>query len=215
MEFPDKEVNLPEAEASAPIAVELIPVTVVLKCPVVKFRSAPPVVAIEDALRPDNANAPLTPVKLIAPVVRASPLLAVRSPAEVIVPVPVVETLPVVDKIPDEFIDQAVPPVSARVVPAVLLPKTIALALALLPIFRFPVVPESIVNAVPFPDFIDSAPPPVTVAPAAPSPIVVAAPPIFSVVAFALNTVAEALVVVRSPPLTPMSPAVLILNAPL
>jgi hypothetical protein len=89
-------VNLPVEGVSVPIAVELIPVAVVLKLLEVIVKALEPVF-IDEAPRPDNANAPEVPVKLIAPPERVSPLLAVKRPADVIVPVLVVEILPVVE----------------------------------------------------------------------------------------------------------------------
>jgi hypothetical protein len=71
-------VNVPAAAVVAPIAVELIPVEVVLKWPDVKLMSAPPVVEIEDAVRPERVRAPEVAVKFNAPVVKVKPLEAVK-----------------------------------------------------------------------------------------------------------------------------------------
>jgi hypothetical protein len=62
-------VNVPAAAVVAPMAVLLIPVEVVLKWPEVKFKSAPPVVAMDEAVRPEIVKAPEVAVKLKAPVV--------------------------------------------------------------------------------------------------------------------------------------------------
>ena len=207
-------VNLPVEGVVKPIAVEFIPVAVVLKIDDVMVKALPPV-SIDEAPSPERANAPEVPVRLIAPVVSVNPLLAVKRPADVTVPVPVVEIFPEVDKVPAVVIDQVAPPVSASVVPTVLFPKTIALALAEVPKLTFPVVPESIVKAVPAADLSVKAPPAVKVdPPAAPIPNAVAAAPMLTVVAFALKTVAVAAEVLRSPPLILMSPAVFISKAP-
>jgi hypothetical protein len=85
-------VNLPVDAVVAPMAVELIPVAVVLKLDDVTVRALAPVL-IDEADRPDRLRVPEVPVKLTAPVVRVSPLEAVNSPAEVMAPVPVVEIL--------------------------------------------------------------------------------------------------------------------------
>lgn len=77
------------------MAVELIPVAVVLKFPEVKVKLFAPEL-IDDAESPDSAKAPDVPVMFVAPVVCVKPFDAVSSPADVIVPVPVVEILPVV-----------------------------------------------------------------------------------------------------------------------
>jgi len=108
-----KVVNLALLCRSAPMAVLLIPVVVVLKLvavtkkfPAVRLRLLAPVL-IEDADSPDRVIAPEVPEILTAdPAVTVNPLEAVSSPLEVIVPVPVVdklleeETLPEVVKFP-------------------------------------------------------------------------------------------------------------------
>jgi hypothetical protein len=75
-------VNLPVDAVVAPIAVELIPVAVVLRLDDVNVKALAPV-EIEEAERPDNAKAPEVPVKLSAPVVNVKPLLAVNNPEKV------------------------------------------------------------------------------------------------------------------------------------
>lgn len=72
----DKEVKAPVFLVVAPMAVLLIPVAVVLKLLEVKVMSLAPVL-MDEALSPDKLRAPEVPVKLIAPVVRVKPLLAV------------------------------------------------------------------------------------------------------------------------------------------
>ena len=85
-------VNFPVLAVVAPIAVELIPVAVVLKFDDVNVKAFAPV-EIDEVLRPDKDNVPEVAVRLSAPVVKVSPFEADKSPAEVIVPVPVVEIL--------------------------------------------------------------------------------------------------------------------------
>jgi hypothetical protein len=70
-------VNLPVDAVVAPIAVELIPVAVVLKLDDVNVKALAPV-EIEEAESPDKVNVPDVPVRFRAPVVRVSPLEAVR-----------------------------------------------------------------------------------------------------------------------------------------
>ena len=95
-----KVVKLPVEGVVAPMAVELMPVAVVLKLEEVMVRALAPVL-IEEADRPERAKAPEVAVRLRAPVVKVRPLEAVRVPAEVIVPVPVVEILPGVVMFPE------------------------------------------------------------------------------------------------------------------
>jgi hypothetical protein len=92
----ESELKAPVEAVVAPMAVELIPVAVVLKLEDVIVKALEPVLIL-DADSPDNARAPDVPVKLIAPVVTVKPFDAVSSPAEVIVPVLVVVRLPVVE----------------------------------------------------------------------------------------------------------------------
>jgi len=92
-------VKAPVEAAVAPMAVLLIPVAVVLKLADVMVKSLAPVLMLE-APRPDRARDPEVAVRLKAPVVWVSPLLAVKVPAEVMVPDPVVLMLPVVDRVP-------------------------------------------------------------------------------------------------------------------
>jgi hypothetical protein len=88
-------VNLPVEGVVVPIAVELIPVAVVLKLEEVNVNALAPV-EIEEADKPERVKAPEVPVRFKAPVVSVSPLLAVTSPekvgfptvAKVIVPAP-------------------------------------------------------------------------------------------------------------------------------
>ena len=61
-------VNLPVEAVVAPIAVELIPVAVVLKFPEVKVKLFAPLL-IDDADNPDNDKVPEVAVKFSAPVV--------------------------------------------------------------------------------------------------------------------------------------------------
>jgi len=94
--LPVSVVKVPAAAVDAPMAVELIPVEVVLKFPAVIVKLLTPV-EMEEADRPERDKAPEVAVRLRAPVVRVNPLEAVNKPAEVIVPVLVVEILPVVE----------------------------------------------------------------------------------------------------------------------
>ena len=96
---PDAKVVLPEEErvvkaavdgVVAPIAVELMPVAVVLKLEEVKVNAFAPA-SIAEAESPVKFNVPEVAVKFSAPVVWVNPLEAVKVPAEVMVPVPVVE----------------------------------------------------------------------------------------------------------------------------
>ena len=98
--------------------------------------------------------------------------------------------------------------------PAFPVPRLIVLALFPFPIFKLPVVPESIVRSDVGAEFKVRAPAPVITAPEAPIFIAFAAPPIFNVVAFALNRLAVLVVVFKSPPLILTSPAVLIFEVP-
>jgi hypothetical protein len=75
-------VKVPAAAVVAPIAVVLIPVEVVLKWPDVKFKSAPPEVAIEEAVRPAKVKAPDVEFKVRSPVDKAKPFEAVKSSVE-------------------------------------------------------------------------------------------------------------------------------------
>ena len=61
-------VNLPVEAVVAPIAVELIPVAVVLKFDEVNVKALAPEL-IEEALNPDSDSVPLVAVKFKAPVV--------------------------------------------------------------------------------------------------------------------------------------------------
>ena len=94
----------------APILVELIPVAVVLKLPEVNKILFAPKLA-DDAPSPDKVSAPEVPVRFSAPVVKVSPLLAVRSPAEVTVPVPEVEIFPEVVTASPAVLGESVVPV--------------------------------------------------------------------------------------------------------
>jgi hypothetical protein len=85
-----KVVNAPVLAVVAPMAVEFMPVAVVVIFPEVKVILLAPVL-IEEALKPDKERAPEVPVRFKAPVVKVNPLEAVRAPAELMVPVPVVE----------------------------------------------------------------------------------------------------------------------------
>jgi hypothetical protein len=76
------EVNDPVPGVVAPILVELIPVAVVLKLPLVNVKLLAPV-EIEEAPRPDKDNAPEVVVKFKAPVVNVNPFEAVTSPEKV------------------------------------------------------------------------------------------------------------------------------------
>lgn len=77
VELEERVVKAPVEGVVAPIAVELIPVLVVLKLPEVKVRLLTPVL-IEEAERPERERAPEIAVKFKAPVVRVSPFEAVR-----------------------------------------------------------------------------------------------------------------------------------------
>src|SRR5579871_3788302 len=83
-----------------PIAVELIPVAVVLKFPEVIKRLFAPVEMVE-ALSPERFNAPDVPVRFNAPVVKVKPFCAVNSALDVMVPrSPVVVREPLVVALP-------------------------------------------------------------------------------------------------------------------
>lgn len=75
--LPVKVEKVPAAAVEAPITVPLIPVCVVLKLAEVIVRSYP-LVLIDEAVRPVRDNAPDVPFRLMAPVVRVKPLLAVN-----------------------------------------------------------------------------------------------------------------------------------------
>ena len=79
-------VNAPVEALVAPIAVELIPVDVVVKCPLVKLMSFVPA-EIDEAERPASVIVPLEEVRFNAPVVCVKPFEAVR--VEENFPVPV------------------------------------------------------------------------------------------------------------------------------
>jgi hypothetical protein len=100
----------------------------------VKFKSAPPVVAIDEAVKPDKAMAPLVAVKLISPAARVKPFEAVRSSVEVKEPLFVVVT-PVAPRliadvlvVPMLITPLVVPPVPAAIVtfPPVAVPVPVA-----------------------------------------------------------------------------------------
>jgi hypothetical protein len=74
----DRVLKAPVEAVVAPIAVELIPVAVVLKLDEVTVRALEPVLILE-APRPLKAKAPLVAVRLRAPVVRVKPLEAVSN----------------------------------------------------------------------------------------------------------------------------------------
>ena len=134
----DSVVKAPVLAVDEPIAVLLIPVAVVLKFPEVIVRFVAPVL-IEEAVKPDKANAPLVAVRLSAPVVSVNPLEAVRSPAEVTVPVPLVEILPEVERTPVFVIDNC-PAEPNKIFPVEEFPKEIVPA-PLAFIVRFSSVP--------------------------------------------------------------------------
>jgi len=69
--------NVPAAAVVAPITVPFMPVCVVLKLAEVIVRSYP-LALIAEAVRPVSDKAPDVPLRLIAPVVKARPLAAVR-----------------------------------------------------------------------------------------------------------------------------------------
>jgi hypothetical protein len=92
-------VKAPVKGTVAPMAVEFIPVLVVLKFAELISRLLAPV-EILAAVSPDMFKIPEVAVRFKAPVVSVRPLLAVIVPAEVIVPAPVVEIFPGVDKVP-------------------------------------------------------------------------------------------------------------------
>lgn len=71
------EVNLPVEAVVAPMAVELIPVAVVLKLDDVKVKALAPV-ETEEADNPERDSVPEVAVKLSAPVVWVNPLDAVK-----------------------------------------------------------------------------------------------------------------------------------------
>lgn len=73
VELAARVVNDPVEAVVAPMAVELIPVEVVLKCPVVKLKSAPPEVARLEAVKPDRVKDPEVAVSDSAPVERVKP----------------------------------------------------------------------------------------------------------------------------------------------
>lgn len=135
MVFPEDEavVKAPVDGVVAPMAVELIPVAVVLKLPEVTVKLLTPVLMAE-ADRPDNVSAPDVAVKDNAPVVWVKPLEAVNVPADVTAPVPVVEMFPVVDSVPSSLIvKESTPPVwIARDVLAA--PPAVSLMIKALPV---------------------------------------------------------------------------------
>ncbi len=88
-----KVVNVPVEGVVAPIAVELIPVAVVVKLPEVKLMLFEPAL-MDDAESPERDRAPDVAVRFSAPVVCVKPFEAVSVDAEVIVPEPLVEILP-------------------------------------------------------------------------------------------------------------------------
>lgn len=70
-------VKAPVEAVEAPMAVELMPVEVVLKWPLVMFKSPLERVMVE-AVKPVRLMAPEVPVRLTAPVVTVKPLEAVK-----------------------------------------------------------------------------------------------------------------------------------------
>ena len=94
---------MPVEGVVAPIAVEFIPVEVVLKLPDVMVRLFAPV-EIDEAPSPDRVKEPEVEVKESAPVVSVRPFDAVRVPALVIVPDPVVDIFPEVERVPSSLI---------------------------------------------------------------------------------------------------------------
>jgi len=100
-----------QVEAAAPVKFNA-PAEVTAKVPEVTVESVKPfeVVEMVDVPRPVRDKAPEVPVRLIAPVVKVKPLLAVRSPADVTVPEPDVEIFPdVVIASPEVPGDKVVP----------------------------------------------------------------------------------------------------------
>ena len=95
-------VKAPVEAVVAPMAVELMPVAVVVKWPEVKLMSLPPALT-EEADRPERVKAPLVAVRLRAPVVRVKPLEAVNNWVEVKDPVLVV-VMPVAPKVMAEVL---------------------------------------------------------------------------------------------------------------
>ena len=108
--FAERLVNAPVDGVVAPIAVELIPVAVVLKFEDVKVKELVPA-SIVELLSPLRFNVPDVPVRFAAPVVKVNPLEAVNVLFDVIVPLPVVLIFPVVERVPFSLIvNVGVPP---------------------------------------------------------------------------------------------------------
>jgi hypothetical protein len=109
-----KVVKAPVDGVEAPMAVELMPVEVVVKCPEVKLISFDPA-SIDEAERLLKVNVPDEAVRFKAPPVRVNPLVAVRSSDEVKAPLFKVVT-------PDRPIFRA----DALVVPILIIPLELA-----------------------------------------------------------------------------------------
>ena len=138
-------MKAPVEAVVAPMAVLLMPVEVVLKCPEVKLMSFDPA-EIDEAPRPDRLRAPDVAVKFNAPVVNVKPLEAVKvwvevkEPLFVVVipfaPIPIDAVLDVPILI-DPFVEVPVPPWILTEPPVEVVPDS-------LPAFKFkaPPVPE-------------------------------------------------------------------------
>jgi len=148
---PVKVVKVPAAAVEAPITVPLIPVEVVLKLLEVMVNVLEPVL-IDDIPRPVKVKAPDVPVRLIAPVARVKPLVAVKVWMEVNAPVFVV-VMPVAPIVMAPvfvapivivpFVDVPVPAVKTRPPPVEPVPLSF---------------PPLIVNSAPVPEFVVFAP---------------------------------------------------------